>query len=475
MHRSLLRVFALSGIVTGGLWSSIPAPTWAVDEDRPDLARPGAPANEEVVRSTYKESVVVERTTTVREKEIVARKPKEKYRAAIFVANRSKQIDEEKVLVMQDFLTAHATEQGFEIIAREDVLNSVAKLTAAGPNRGAKGLPGEQMDELLSNNTSALNLAQNLNADYVLMITISSYGTNKTRFSDPKLGIDVLGQKSQLKATYRLLDTTVGGSQIAGVATAIVSDRVDSRTQIVRETLVDDLLDGAAMDMAGMMGTAAKGGRIPDVKVAKGNNQFEIHCGVADLVFPEIVKDEKGQYVVSAGRYKLEQLAVTVELDGVVVGTSPGPLTARPGLHKVRLRREKFKDWEGTVFIQDGQLLQIAMQMTPEGLAQFAAMTKFFQDLKTNTILSEAQAKMWEGYAKQLETSGTRVDKKVNIDKQIRIDERGNGGRDDRRDPPAGNRNDLRRQVTGEDEPRAAPGPSPRVPPVEEPKLKPEN
>lgn len=390
-------------------------PSFASAEDQ-DKDKPA-----ETERTTYKESVVVERTTTTREKQVTTKKAKDKYTCAIFVANRSK-LDDQKVLVMQDFLIGHATEKGFRIIAREDVINSVAKLAEAGPNKGDKRLPGEELDELLSNNTSAMRLAQNLNADYVLMISITSFGTTTTRFNDPAQGINIVGKNSRLKATYRLLDTTIGGSQIAGVATASTSKRVDSRTVIDDENVVDDLLDASAEDLSDMMGKAARSGGVEAPAVAsKGGNSFEVHCGVADLTFPEIQKDEHNQYVVVAGHYRLESLAVTVEMDGVVIGTTPGPFTAKPGLHKLRLRREKFKEWQGTVNISDGQVLQVALQMTPQGLDEFAAMTKFFQDLKTNTILSEAQAKAWEGYAKQMEQSGVRIQKNVNIDENIKI------------------------------------------------------
>ena len=79
---------------------------------------------------------------------------------------------------MQDFLIGHVTDDGFNVIAREDVINAVSSLAKEGPNKGDERLAGADLDKLLSNNTSALHLAQNINADYVLVVTITSFGTD---------------------------------------------------------------------------------------------------------------------------------------------------------------------------------------------------------------------------------------------------------------------------------------------------------
>ncbi len=112
--------------------------------DRLRGADPSSDTNDATVTATYKENVTVERTTTVREAAIVSvpHVKKAKYGCAIFVANRAEKISDKKVLVLQDFLTGHVTDDGFNVIAREDVINAVDKLAPdAGPNKGNKALP----------------------------------------------------------------------------------------------------------------------------------------------------------------------------------------------------------------------------------------------------------------------------------------------------------------------------------------------
>jgi len=48
---------------------------------------------------------------------------------------------------------------------------------------------------------------------------------------------------------------------------------------------------------------------------------------------------------------------VTVELDGIAIGSAPGSFQGFPGLHKLRLSREGFDSWERTVNLYDGQNL----------------------------------------------------------------------------------------------------------------------
>ncbi len=360
----------------------------------------------ERVTQTYG-SVTVERTITEAPPEAPKREPKQRYACAIFVKNRAASVPDEKVLPLQDLVTSHVTDRGLRIIAREDAINAVSHFADAGPNKGNADLPGATADELLSNNTSALRLAQNMGVDFILNVSITSYGRDTVNFNGA--GVHVAAVKHQLRATYQLLDASAGGSLTAGVATVSMTDRIQPGVDIHRDNVLDDLLDGAANDMAAMLGQAVRGGTIEEANAATSrpaeDNRFTIHCGVANMVVPEVVKNDKGEYIVTAGRYLLEPLAVTVELDGVVVGTTPGPFTARPGLHRLRLSRELFKDWERTVNIRNGLELDVALQMSEDGLRQFVGFSDFFGKLKRDQILTEAQAKAMENYSRQIDES----------------------------------------------------------------------
>ena len=111
----------------------------------------------------------------------------------------------------------------------------------------------------------------------------------------------------------------------------------------------------------------------------------------------------------------VQPLDVTVELDGIALGSAPGAFQAYPGLHKLRLSREGFDDWERTVNIYDGQTLRVALQMSAAGYARWADTTAFLASLDNKRKLTDAEAEKIRGLAKFFSESHYRVDAKDNI------------------------------------------------------------
>ena len=364
---------------------------------------PGLLAEETKSTSTYK-SVTVERVTTVQEEvQKVKVVPKARYTCALMVKNRARNIDDQKTLVLQDFVAGRLTDMGFTLISHEDVTRAVAGTVKAKSDPNA-------MDATFDDATSGLRLAQNLNTDYLLSVSISSYGTDSTSYTGH--GIEVAATQHRLKLTYRLLDAYHGGSLTAGVVTSVFSDRQQTGLTVKRENVLDDLLDAAANDLSNMLASGARAGAIEAAESATSrpaDASFTVKVAVANLSIPQVQRDDKNQYSVTGNTQPIETIAANIELDGVTVGTTPGPINAKPGLHKMQLRRELFRDWEATVFVSDGQTLTVSMQLTDRGINQFKDMTNFFADLKQGQALTDAQVKKIEGYAKMLEQSGIRI------------------------------------------------------------------
>jgi hypothetical protein len=111
----------------------------------------------------------------------------------------------------------------------------------------------------------------------------------------------------------------------------------------------------------------------------------------------------------------VQPLDVTVELDGLAIGSAPGAFKARPGLHKLRLSREGFKDWERTINVTEGQQLHVALQMSDAGYGRWKDNLAFLQELDNNRKLTDAEVKRIEGIAKFFSESHYRVDTKENI------------------------------------------------------------
>jgi len=101
----------------------------------------------------------------------------------------------------------------------------------------------------------------------------------------------------------------------------------------------------------------------------------------------ELCQAELARFTVNC-----EVEGTTVELDGAALGTAPGVFLAKPGLHQMRVTRQWFEPWERTVNIHDGQVLNIALEMSPAGIAQYKDLEGFKLARQIATDQSDADA-----------------------------------------------------------------------------------
>ena len=94
------------------------------------------------------------------------------------------------------------------------------------------------------------------------------------------------------------------------------------------------------------------------------------------------------------------------------MGSAPGKLQVKPGLSKLRLTRDGYQTWERTINAVEGQTINVAMQMSPEGLARWQELTAFMNALKDQAKLTDAQIEVLKGQAQMLRQSGFKVDTK---------------------------------------------------------------
>lgn len=358
-------------------------------------------------------TTVHEKTTTVRERireEVVVENEKPKL-AAIFIKNRAGDKFSNKIGAYEDLVIGEITGIGFRVMSPEDSVHAVRKFLGKKTN---EKIPGDKLDEILSVNTSAVRLAQNMGVDYLIIASLTTYGSSNQHIKRKDLGIDRKVTTHKLRSSYKILDIAKGTSLAAGNLTS------EKRLQAADDSeeqadVINDLIADSASKLA--MTFKEKGGAasLPKPKKQEGMIDFEVFCNMKDMSVPEVVKDKDGNFMLTANRHKLNPLSVTVELDGVVIGTAPGKLHAYPGLHKIRLTREGFEDWERTINIREGQRLQIAMTLTDESRAYWFQMAEFLAKLKREERLSEADAELIKGVAQKMRQSGIRIDRRVNV------------------------------------------------------------
>lgn len=143
---------------------------------------------------------------------------------------------------------------------------------------------------------------------------------------------------------------------------------------------------------------------------------WTVVCGTTDMLVPTIVKTEDDDFVIGEHQLPINPMNVTVELNGVVVGTAPGTFQVPPGLSKLRLTREGYRDIERTVNVVPGQTLKIDMQMTDKEYLRWKDMVVFLEQMKAGAKLTDAQAEQIRGFAQMLRQSGF----KVNIDSDLK-------------------------------------------------------
>ena len=133
------------------------------------------------------------------------------------------------------------------------------------------------------------------------------------------------------------------------------------------------------------------------------------------ITVPDLAVSADNKVVRGAKNLDVQALDVTVELDGVALGSAPGSFQARPGLHKLTLSREGFSSWERTINVFEGQKLNVALSMSKQGFERWQENLAFLHTLENDRKLTDAQVKLIEGFAKFWSESHYRVDTKENI------------------------------------------------------------
>jgi hypothetical protein len=357
--------------------------------------------------------VVVERKVYETTKTFQQDTPRDVQRKiAIIVQNRGSAELNDKVPVLEDLVSSRVAGKGFSVISRDDVTRSLKDYSTGKDPNGELGA----LDRSLEDNSSALRLAQNLGADYILVPSIVSLGTEKKNYSGN--GIQTLNITHRLRVTYKIVEAGQGGAVRGGAFTSEKNIRQTADLQTEDSDVINELLDDAAEQLADAIVQNAASLTAEVAKAAMVN--FSVACTMTDPRQQPILISALGitadnHVVVTNQPVALQALDVTVELDGVAIGSAPGDFQGRSGLHKIRLSREGFDPWERTINIYNGEHLRVALQMSNAGYARWADTTAFLAGLDANRKLTDAEVKRIEGIAEFFKNSHYRVDTKENV------------------------------------------------------------
>lgn len=358
------------------------------------------PASANVQSRTYQEDgkKVTERVVTTTVREVEAAQPKT-YKAAIFLSNNANCQGAERLNALEDMVVSGVTEQGLQVISRQTALNAVERLDTPGTENS--------VDHELSKATSATRLAQNLGADVVLHVTITGYDT-KTNQVDA-YGVKAKNVQNTLRVTYKLIDGVSGASLAADTLSAKATTQETATASENNQGVMMDLMEEVARKVATSVKRRLDQDRLAGANAAQNLVTITVQPEAADLMIPDVRIGAENTVSISESKFKVSPLSVTVEIDGMAVGSAPGQIQVRPGLSKIRLTRAGFRPYERTINATHGLKLTAAMQLDDEGYARWQDATAFLNVLKNGAKLTDAQVKVLEGQARMLEQSGFKV------------------------------------------------------------------
>ncbi len=284
----------------------------------------------------------------------------------------------------------------------------IARTTRTITELAPEQIAGDQLDTLLSNNTSALRLAQDLGADYLFVASITSFG--ETTRNVNAYGVKGTFSDFSLIGTYKIIDGTTAATLASGQVEATDQLRQTANAQTYDSNLTNRLLQSAANQIGQKVKTQLA--RLPAAQAKSDLVSVTFSATAGDLMIPDVRIGPNNTVSIGQDKYKVEAMGVTVEVNGVAVGTTPGTFKVRPGLSKVRLSRDGYKDWERTVNLFEGQKFSVALQLSDQGYARWQNATSFMNTLQNNARLTDGEVKVLEGQAKMLEQSGFKVDTK---------------------------------------------------------------
>lgn len=276
-------------------------------------------------------------------------------KAAVFLKNGAGSALDDKMALLNDLVASQLAEHGFAVIDPDTV--------ATAYKASARPLGDENAGSQTPMDASPLRLAQTLGADYVVVAVLNDYAKNQRVFkgAGTLYGTNSESTVHTLRLSLKVLDGEKGAALFADTVAAAERVATGPALEISDADIVNRLLYSAARQIAATLGTNTR--RIREAQVAKDAlATFTVNCSIE---------------------------GTTIELDGAALGTAPGLFVAKPGLHQMRVSRQWFEPWERTVNIFDGQILNVSLEMTPDGIAKFQSVELFKQSLELASLERE--------------------------------------------------------------------------------------
>ncbi|MDG2093763.1 MAG: CsgG/HfaB family protein [Phycisphaerales bacterium] len=322
---------------------------------------------------------------------------------AIFVSNASNDVPDDRVSLFTAQLTSSLSSRGVRVVSREDVLNAVSSLSKLGPNQGTGESAETRAQRLLSDRASVVALADRLGASAVLKASIDSLMVDVTTTSSLNRTV----ADYTLAASWTLLASSDGISFGGGSVTSNERFYASPNHERIELNTVDRLLksDADKISLAAFDGMNAGGQNI-----AKAEQSIRIEAVLQNMSVPEITQSDKG-WMISASSYPLTASDAMISIDGVLVGSTPGPIPVREGTRRIQIEHPLCNPVDRYVDVSEFTgLLRIPVTLSPAGQKQWEQRSRFFESLKDGEVMREVTLDEAEALAEFMRNSRITID-----------------------------------------------------------------
>ena len=289
-------------------------------------------------------------------------------KVAIFVQNRVTRVPglDDEVDGIRDRLAASlAAVDGIEIYDSAQIADTFRRYKVT-TDEEKKGLVSG-----IFSGGSVPNVARMIGCDYIIAASVVGASTMKRNLGGQ------LNTVYTLRMTTKVMDATgrtVGSVPNWSNTFPVLNDAGDDPMNYY-----NILLDRWVEDATNQIAENALKWRKP-AAAATALVSLEVRTSIDESI-PELESKTMG-----ANKEQLVQLrkvvgCASVEIDGAVIGTAPNMFKVSPGLHQIRVTRQWMQPYAATINVYDGMVLNVAMEMTSEGLAKWGTEEKLRADL----------------------------------------------------------------------------------------------
>ena len=339
--------------------------------------------------TTTTSTVVKNVTTTIVEQVSYSQQETALKKVAVFVQNRTRVVgmDDEVDGVRDRLAAALAEVDGFVVVDSAQVADSFRRYKVSVAEEKTGLVPG------IFTGGSVPRVAQMLGCDYIVAATIVNASSMNRNMGGR------LNTVFTLRMSLKIMDAS--GASVDGMPTWVrqmpVLDAADAPMNYYQM-----LFDQWANDVTAAVAQKALRWRAP-AAAPSALVEFFVSTTI-DQAVAELESQTKGAQGEQLQELRRVVGGVSVEVDGAVVGSSPGPFRVSPGLHQIKIFREWMKPYFATVNVQPGMTLNVALEMSDEGMRKWGSL----EALRADVARRYAEAARERGVKVNIDTTNWR-------------------------------------------------------------------